>query len=136
MNRSYSELIRFPTFLERFNYLKLDGSVGEPTFGSQRYLNQTFYRSEEWKKIRNHVILRDLGCDLGIEDYQIFDQVIIHHMNPVTEDNIKHNDQCILDPEFLICTSKRTHNAIHYGDSSLLPQGLVTRTPGDTTPWL
>ncbi len=136
MNRSYTELISIPTFEERFKYLKLGGAVGEATFGSSRYLNQGFYRSEEWKRIRREVILRDNGCDLGMEGHDIYDKIIIHHMNPVTKDGIIHNDQSILDPEFLICVSHRTHQAIHYGDESLLPKGLVERTPGDTTPWL
>ncbi len=136
MNRSYTELIGIPTFEERFKYLKLGGAVGEATFGSSRYLNQGFYRSEEWKRIRREVILRDNGCDLGVEGHDIYDKIIIHHMNPVTKDSIIHNDQSILDPEFLICVSHRTHQAIHYGDESLLPKGLVERTPGDTTPWL
>lgn len=136
MNRSYSELIRIPTFEERFKYLKLEGIVGESTFGSSRHLNQSFYRSEEWKRIRREVIMRDNGCDLGVEGHEIYDKVIIHHMNPITKDLIIHNDQSIIDPEFLICVSHRTHQAIHYGDESLLPKGLVERTPGDTTPWL
>lgn len=134
--RTYSELIRIPSFEERFRYLKLEGAVGDSTFGSSRYLNQAFYKSEEWKKIRRDIILRDNGCDLAMEGYYIFDKIIIHHMNPISKDSIIHKDESIIDPEFLICVSPRTHNAIHYGDESLLPKGLVIRTPGDTTPWL
>ena len=135
MPRTYSELIHIPTFVERFRYLKLNGRVGEDTFGSDRYLNQDFYHSHEWKQLRHAIIVRDNGCDLGIEGRDIFDRILIHHMNPVLpNDIIKHSDW-ILDPEFLICTSKLTHDAIHYGDESILYQDPVQRRPGDTCPW-
>lgn len=135
MARTYSELIKIPTFLERFKYLKLNGSVGVDTFGFDRYLNQTFYRSYEWKRLRNDVIVRDMGCDLGLEGYDIFDKILVHHMNPIGPDDIIHRSDYLLDPEFLICTSKLTHDAIHYGDEQILYQDPVIRTPGDTCPW-
>ena len=135
MVRTYSELIKIPTFLERFKYLKLNGSVGVDTFGFDRYLNQTFYRSYEWKRLRNDVIVRDMGCDLGLEGYDIFDKILVHHMNPIGPDDIIHRSDYLLDPEFLICTSKLTHDAIHYGDEQILYHDPVIRTPGDTCPW-
>lgn len=135
MVRTYSELIKIPTFLERLKYLKLNGSVGVDTFGFDRYLNQTFYRSYEWKRLRNDVIVRDMGCDLGLEGYDIFDKILVHHMNPIGPDDIIHRSDYLLDPEFLICTSKLTHDAIHYGDEQILYQDPVIRTPGDTCPW-
>ena len=135
MVRTYSELIKIPTFLERFKYLKLNGRVGVDTFGFDRYLNQTFYRSYEWKRLRNDIIVRDMGCDLGLEGYDIFDKILVHHMNPIGPDDIIHRSDYLLDPEFLICTSKLTHDAIHYGDEQILYQEPVTRTPGDTCPW-
>ena len=135
--RTYSELIRIPTFEDRFRYLKLRGKVGEDTFGFDRYFNQKFYRSSEWKRIRDHVIVRDGACDLGIPDREIFGKVIIHHMNPFRiEDLTGDNAKDLLDPEFLICVSHETHNAIHYGDESLLPEIFVERRPNDTCPWL
>lgn len=134
--RTYSELKRLKTFEERYKYLRLVGSVGESIFGSERYLNQDFYRSKEWKNIRSQVILRDNGCDLGIEGRDIFDKVIVHHMNPLTLEKLKHGDFLdAMDPEFLICVSLNTHNAIHYGDESLLTKELVERRVGDTTLW-
>ena len=133
--RRYSELRRLRTIEERFDYLALRSSVGQATFGSERYLNQNFYRSREWKIVRNEVIDRDRGCDLGVEGYEIFDRVIIHHMNPMTIEDIDSGSAAILDPQFLISTTHRTHNAIHYGDERLLPRQLVERTPGDTTLW-
>lgn len=135
--RSYSELITLPTFEERFKYLKLDGDVGDETFGFDRYLNQRFYRSAEWKRIRDAVIVRDNGCDLGIEDRQLYDRIVIHHMNPINQrDLINHMDSMVIDPEFLICCSHNTHNAIHYGDDSLIVKSTLTeRTPNDTCPW-
>lgn len=135
--RSYSELITLPTFEERFEYLKLDGDVGDETFGFDRYLNQRFYRSAEWKRIRDAVIVRDNGCDLGIEDRQLYDRIVIHHMNPINQrDLINHMDSMVIDPEFLICCSHNTHNAIHYGDYSLIVKSTLTeRTPNDTCPW-
>lgn len=135
MVRTYSELIKIPTFLERFKYLKLNGSVGVDTFGFDRYLNQTFYKSYEWKRLRNDIIVRDMGCDLGLEGYDIFDKILVHHMNPIGPDDIIHRSDYLLDPEFLICTSKLTHDAIHYGDEQILYQDPVIRTPGDTCPW-
>ena len=135
MVRTYSELIKIPTFLERFKYLKLNGSVGVDTFGFDRYLNQTFYRSYEWKRLRNDIIVRDMGCDLGLEGYDIFDKILVHHMNPIGPDDVIHRSDYLLDPEFLICTSKLTHDAIHYGDEQILYQDPVIRTPGDTCPW-
>lgn len=115
--RTYSELITLETFKERFLYLKLDGSIGEDTFGFDRYLNQLFYRSTEWKQVRNFVITRDMGCDLAIPDHEIINQqILIHHMNPLTKEDIINKSDYLLNPEYLICTTKRTHNAIHYGD--------------------
>lgn len=133
--RSYSELSKIPTFLERFRYLQLRGSVGRDTFGHDRWVNQQFYRSREWRHVRHHVIARDLACDLGIEGLEIHDRVYIHHMNPMQVEDIEHGNEDILDPEFLITVTHRTHNAIHYGDESLLPQPFVERRPGDTVPW-
>lgn len=133
--RTYSELRRLETFDDRFEYLKLYGSVGRPTFGFDRYLNQRFYTSREWKQVRNNVIARDLAQDLGVEGYDIFDRVIIHHMNPMTVDNITNYDDTILDPEYLITTTHDTHNAIHYGTSKPLFPSIASRTRGDTTPW-
>lgn len=135
MIRTYSEMIKFDTFEDRYEYLKLRSSVGIPTFGFDRYINQQFYKSTEWKNIRNHVIARDLGLDLGSEGYEIFDKVLIHHMNPMVPDDIKHSNNDILNPEFLITTSHRTHNAIHYGDRSLLVKPLVERSRNDTKLW-
>lgn len=133
--RSFSEMEQYSTFEERFRYLNLFGTVGASTFGFDRYLNQNFYRSHEWKQIRNHVIARDLGMDLGVEGYEIFDRIIIHHMNPMTVDDIESGDGSILDPEFLITTTHLTHNAIHYGDERLLRKPLVERRKGDTRLW-
>lgn len=135
MIRSYSELRRLTTLEERFAYLKLSGAVGAATFGFDRYLNQDFYRSSLWKSARRDVIARDLGCDLGLSGYEIFDRVYVHHMNPMSPDDIKHSNLDILDPEYLICVTHTTHNAIHYGDESRLPKVHVDRRPGDTTPW-
>ena len=133
--KTYSKLILLPTFKERFEYLKLSGVVGRDTFGFDRYLNQQFYRTSEWKKVRDAVIIRDNGCDLGVEGYEIHDRIIIHHMNPITaNDIIKHSDW-IVDPNQLICTSFRTHNAIHYGDISLIDIKPTIRKPNDTCPW-
>lgn len=135
--RTYSELITIPTFEERFRYLKLGGRVGEETFGSDRYLNQAFYTSNEWRDIRNHVIVRDHGCDLAMLDREIPDgvMILIHHMNPVSVDDIIRRSEFLLDPEFLISTIKRTHDAIHYGDESLLMLAPIERRPNDTCPW-
>lgn len=133
--RTYSELARIPDFVGRYKYLKLRGAVGEATFGFDRWMNQDFYRSREWKRIRHHVIARDNGCDLGVEGYEIYDRIYIHHMNPMTSDDIIHGDEAILDPEFLISTTHLTHNAIHYGDERQLPRQLIERRPGDTKLW-
>lgn len=133
--RTYSELRRIHTFEERFEYLKLKGSVGRSTFGFDRYVNQQFYTSRQWRQVRQKVIARDEGMDLGIEGYEIYDRIIIHHMNPMSLADIEHGDSNILDPEFLISTTHKTHNAIHYGDASLLPKVLVDRQPGDTRLW-
>lgn len=135
MIRRYSELRHIPTFEERFEYLKLNGSVGRETFGFDRYINQRFYTSKEWRDIRHYVIARDLGLDLGAEGYEINSRILIHHMNPIVVDDILHKNDDILDPEFLITTCHNTHNAIHYGDSNLLPKPLVERSRGDTKLW-
>ena len=135
MIRTYSELRRLTDFEERYKYLALRGSVGRSTFGFDRYINQQFYTSTQWRQIRHHVIARDLGCDLGVEGYEIHDRIYIHHMNPMTVDDIVHGEDSILDPEFLISTTHRTHNAIHYGDERLLPRPLTERRSGDTKLW-
>lgn len=133
--RTYSELIIIPTFEERYKYLKIGGKVGEETFGFERYLNQEFYKSHEWQSIRRQVIVRDLGCDLGIEGREIHGKIIVHHMNPITIDDIIEASDFLLNPEYLICTLKSTHDAIHYGDESLLIKAPVERTKNDTCPW-
>lgn len=135
MIRTYQELILLPTFEQRFNYLKLNGSIGTQTFGFDRYLNQMFYRSKEWKKIRNQVIVRDNGCDLALKDNEIFGRIYIHHMNPIQVKDILDQSEYLLNLDYLICVSMDTHNAIHYGDYSLLLRGPVERTPNDTCPW-
>lgn len=135
MTRTYSELILLQTFLDRFEYLRLDGSVGMQTFGFDRYLNQDFYRSTEWKRIRDQVIIRDDGCDLGIPGYYIRGRVYIHHLNPITQDDLIRQRGLLLDPENLICVSHETHNAIHYGDATLLEKEPIERRPNDTCPW-
>lgn len=135
MIRTYSELKRFDTFLDRYNYLKLSGRVGIETFGIDRYINQGLYRSRKWRRIRDEVIIRDEACDLGMPGYDLYDRIIIHHMNPITLEDIEDENPIIFDPEFLICTSFMTHNAIHYGDESLLPKEPIERRPGDTCPW-
>lgn len=135
MIRRYSELITIPTFEERFRYLKLAGRVGEATFGFDRVFNQGFYTSKEWKDVRRHVIIRDSGCDLADPDHQIYGQMLIHHMNPLTLDDIEDRTEYLLDPEYLITTTQMTHNAIHFGDESLLPKPLVERAAGDTKLW-
>lgn len=133
--RTYSELIRFQTFEERFRYLALSGDVGHVTFGYDRWANQRFYASREWKLIRQDVIARDLGCDLGAEGYEIHGRIVIHHMNPMALEDIAEGNNSILDPEFLITTTHDTHNAIHYGDERQLPKPIVERRPGDTKLW-
>lgn len=133
--RTYQELMGFSSFKERYLYLKLSGRVGEETFGFDRYLNQQFYKSEVWKSIRNQIIIRDNACDLGMPDREINTRVIIHHMNPITKDDIIHQSDFLLNPDYLICTTKRTHDAIHYGDEGLLLGEPVERTKNDTCPW-
>lgn len=133
--RTYSELSRISSFDDRYGYLRLRGAVGKSTFGFERYLNQRFYTSRQWRQIRDYVIARDEGLDLAVPGYEIYDRIIIHHMNPITAEDIEHGEEDILDPEFLITTTHRTHNAIHYGDKSLLPQPLIERRPGDTLLW-
>lgn len=135
MIRTYSDLRRLKTFIDRFNYLKLNGLVGSETFGFDRYLNQALYRSQKWRNVRREIIRRDNACDLGIEDHDIYDQIIIHHMNPLTSEQIEDRDPSIFDPEFLICTSTLTHKAIHFSDEKLFPKGLIERRPNDTCPW-
>lgn len=134
-NRSYSELKQFKTFDERFRYLSLKGEVGRSTFGFDRWLNQRFYSSSEWQNARELVILRDAGCDLGIEGFEIFSDLLIHHMNPITSDDIINGEESLLDPEFLITTSKKTHNAIHYGNGNSPYRPFVSRQPNDTKLW-
>lgn len=133
--KTYSELSRLRTFKERYEYLRLRGIVGESTFGFDRYLNQIFYRSKEWKSIRDQVIIRDNGCDLGIDGHEIPERILIHHMNPITEKDIVSRSDFLLNPEYLICTTKNTHNAIHYGDENLLVTEPIVRVPNDTCPW-
>ena len=134
--KTYSELISLRTFEDRFNYLKLNGQVGRETFGFDRIYNQKFYRSKEWKDIRNYVITRDLGCDLGIRDREIQGRIMVHHMNPISLEDIQHSSDYLLNPEYLITVSPNTHDAIHYSDESiLLPSLVVERKPGDTKLW-
>ena len=133
--RCYSELRRLESFKERFEYLSLKGVVGESTFGFDRWLNQQFYRSREWRDARSYVIARDGGCDLGVPGYEIRADLLVHHMNPLSARDIVHGEFEIIDPEFLITTSLKTHNAIHYGDANLLPRGPIKRQPGDTKLW-
>jgi hypothetical protein len=133
--RTYSELIIFDSFDERFDYLKLDGWVGRSTFGFDRHINQRFYTSPEWHSVRDHVIIRDNGCDLGIPGYEIHISSLIHHMNPMTIDDILHREEWILDPEFLILTTNTTHNNIHFGANKLIPKVVTERTPRDTKLW-
>lgn len=135
MNRNYTELSNLKTFEERYEYLKIEGKVGEETFGSDRYLNQIFYKDPEWLEARDKVIIRDSGCDLGICDREIKGKILVHHMNPVTKEQILSRDPAIFDPEYLICTLKSTHDAIHYGDEKLLMKDPVERTKNDTCPW-
>lgn len=135
--RTYTELIKLPTFEERFNYLKLGDKVGKETFAFERYLNQNFYHnSREWKRIRRDVIVRDMGCDMGLEGYEIHGSIYVHHMNPVRRSDIIHGTDLLLNPEYLICVKFATHNAIHYGDDTILRTNVITeRTPNDTCPW-
>lgn len=133
--KRYSELKNLKTFEERFEYLKLGSGVGEDTFGFDRYLNQNLYRSKEWKDLRNKIILRDCGCDLGAEGYDIPSNAIIHHLNPITVEDVKNNNPCLFDPENLITTTLRTHNAIHYGTDDSFAKPLQERSMNDTCPW-
>ena len=133
--RTYSELIKLQTYKERYKYLQLKGTVGEETFGFDRYWNQNFYRSQEWKRIRDYIIIRDNGCDLGIEDRVIHGKIIIHHMNPISSRDIQNVSDYLMNPEYLICTTHQTHNAIHYGDENLLISNPIERTANDTCPW-
>lgn len=133
--RTYSELITLPTFEERFRYLQLGGKVGEDTFGHDRYLNQMFYTSDKWRRIRRDVIVRDNGCDLGIQDREIHGLIIIHHMNPITIEDIINRSEFLLNPEYLISTVKNTHDAIHFSDERILITDPIERRPNDTCPW-
>lgn len=135
MSRSYSELRKLETFEERFRYLALRGKVGQATFGFNRWANQAFYTSREWRQARSGIIVRDNGCDLGIDGYEIHDGLYIHHITPITMEQIENGDDCLFDPDNLITVAHRTHNAIHYGDERLLPRPLVDRKPGDTKLW-
>ena len=135
MNKCYSELMKLQTYEERFKYLKLDGKVGSETFGYDRYLNQVFYKSDEWKSTRNTIIIRDNACDLGIEDRDIYSNIFVHHIDPITPDDIKNRSAKLLDPENLICTTKSTHDAIHYGNESIVVAGQSERRQNDTIPW-
>lgn len=133
--KSYSELIKLPSFIERFNYLKLNGIVGKDTFGYDRYLNQVLYQSNEWRRFRNEIIIRDNGCDLGVEGFSIFSGIVIHHLNPITKRQVIDRDRCVFDPENVITTKHSTHMAIHYGSESGLEIIPPIRKPNDTCPW-
>lgn len=133
--RTYSELILLPTFEERFDYLKIEGSVGVETFGFDRYLNQVLYRSKEWRDVRDYVIIRDCACDLGIDGREIPVKPLVHHMNPISMEDIYNRNKNIFNPEYLITVSHKTHNAIHYGTKENLQLGIVERRPNDTCPW-
>jgi hypothetical protein len=134
-NRTYSELVQLKTFEERYEYLALRGEVGQATFGFDRWINQQFYTSREWRRLRRDIIVRDESCDLGVEGYDIHTRLIVHHMNPLDQFDIVHGSSNALDPEYLICTTHETHNAIHYGDASLLAKPYQPRQPGDTKLW-
>lgn len=133
--KTYSELIKFKTFQERYQYLKLNGVVCEDTFGHDRYLNQKFYKTPEWLRLRDFIIIRDNGCDLAFKDFEIMSNIYIHHLNPININDIKLKTDYLLNPEFLICTSFTTHNAIHYGDNDLLFTPLIERSKNDTRLW-
>ena len=133
--RTYSELLKLPTWNERFKYLKLDAKVGNETFGQNRFLNQDFYRSPEWRRLRDYIILRDNGCDLGIEGMEIHGPIHIHHMNPITDSDIIHQSDYLIDPEYLISVSFQTHNGIHYGSMEMVEDTYIERKPNDTCPW-
>ena len=134
-SKSYSELCLYETFEERYAYLKLHGQVGSSTFGFDRYINQKFYRSVEWRQARDYVIFRDEGCDLGVPGYEIHGNLLIHHLNPIAVNDIVHGESWITNPEFLITTTHSTHNAIHFGDDRLLPKVVLSRKPDDTKLW-
>lgn len=133
--KTYSELITIPSFIERYRYLRIGGRVGAETFGHDRYLNQILYKTGEWKRFRRDIIVRDKACDLACEDYELYDKILVHHIDPITVDDVLRRDPKIFDPENVICTSLNTHNAIHYGNEDLLFTGLVERRPNDTCPW-
>lgn len=133
--KTFKELILIPTFEDRFKYLQLKNLVGDKTFGGDRYLNQLLYKSDRWRSTRDLVIIRDDGCDLGMIGYGIHGQIIIHHMNPITVDDVKHDRECVYDLEGLICTTINTHNAIHFGNINTLPKPMIERLPNDTCPW-
>lgn len=134
--RTYSELVQLPTFKERFKYLSLDGTVGRETFGYDRYINQKFYKSPEWKRLRDFLIVRDNGCDLALDGFEIFGKILIHHLNPITKNDILNQTEFLMNPEYLVCTTFDTHNAIHYGDEKiLLEKSPIERSPNDTCPW-
>jgi len=135
MIRSYSEMLQYPSFMERFRYLMLTGQVGDMTFGGRRYLNQAFYSSPEWKRTRRRVIIRDNGCDLGVEGYEIHGPIYVHHLNPITTDDIEDRSPKLFDMDNLICVSYLTHEAITYGSEDILPKDPVVRRPNDTCPW-
>lgn len=135
MFKTYKELIRIDDYYDRYEYLRLRGLVGESTFGWHRYINQMLYRSRRWKTTRDKVIIRDNGCDLAHPDYEIADKIIVHHINPITLEDVEEEHECVFDLDNLICVSFASHNAIHYGDASLLPKLLIERRPGDTCPW-
>lgn len=134
-HKTYTELSRLTTFEDRFEYLVLGGQVGRETFGYDRHINQRFYRSHEWKRVRDEVITRDYGCDLGVPGHEIYHGILIHHINPMTVEDLIHGEEWVLDPEYLITTTHNTHNAIHYGAESLLPKTVTAREPGDTRLW-
>ncbi len=134
-SKRYSELVLLPTFKERYQYLRLGGTVGDETFGIDRYLNQRFYKSQRWKSVRDRVIIRDNGCDLGIAGRDIRGRILIHHMNPISLADIEHGSDLLLDPEYLICVTHETHQAIHYGDAKLLVTEPIARSRNDTCPW-
>lgn len=133
--KSYKELILLDTFEQRYEYLRLTGCVGQEVFGHDRYVNQGFYTSPDWKSLRNEIIIRDDGCDLGIEDRPIYGKIYIHHINPITLEELERSASALWDPDNLICVSFTTHQAIHYGDASILPQEPIERYPNDTCPW-
>ena len=135
MIKTYSELIAFPTYEDRFRYLQLKGAVGKDTFGYDRYLNQILYSSQEWKRFRDKIIIRDNGCDLACEGYDIHGRILVHHINPIRVDDVVNRNPIVFDPENVVCVTHNTHNAIHYGDESLLILAPVERTKNDTCPW-